>query len=109
MQLEFTFEDKEFMAQRGSEPAQVEQQFANFEKGFPFADIDRPATVDDGILRLDEDQVAELEAEYPFALTKKRRPLWRPNTPRPSRARRARSSCPRPALHPACSRTCTPC
>ena len=93
MQLEFTFEDKEFMAQRGSEPAQVEQQFANFEKGFPFADIDRPATVDDGILRLDEDQVAELEAEYPT----------------PSRARRSRSSCPRPAPHPACSRTSTPC
>ncbi|MBQ2514357.1 MAG: DUF4301 family protein, partial [Bacteroidales bacterium] len=72
MQLEFTFEDKEFMAQRGSDPAQVEQQFANFEKGFPFADIDRPATVDDGILRLDEDQVAELEAEYPYAIEGKK-------------------------------------
>jgi len=72
MQLEFTFEDKDFMNQRGSDPAQVEQQFANFEKGFPFADIDRPATIDDGILRLDEDQVAELEAEYPYAIEGKK-------------------------------------
>lgn len=72
MQLEFTFEDKDFMKQRGSDPAQVEQQFANFEKGFPFADIDRPATIDDGILRLDEDQVAELEAEYPYAIEGKK-------------------------------------
>ena len=60
------------MAQRGSEPAQVEQQFANFEKGFPFADIDRPATVDDGILRLDEEEVAALEAEYPYAIEGKK-------------------------------------
>ena len=60
------------MKQRGSDPAQVEQQFANFEKGFPFADIDRPATIDDGILRLDEDQVAELEAEYPYAIEGKK-------------------------------------
>ena len=72
MQLEFTFEDKEFMAQRGSEPAQVEQQFANFEMGFPCADIDRPATVDDGILRLDEEEVAALEAEYPYAIEGKK-------------------------------------
>ena len=72
MQLEFTFEDKDFMKQRGGDPAQVEQQFANFEKGFPFADIDRPATIDDGILRLDEDQVAELEAEYPYAIEGKK-------------------------------------
>ena len=72
MQLEFTFEDKDFMKQRGSDPAQVEQQFANFEKGFPFADIDRPATIDDGILRLNEDQVAELEAEYSYAIEGKK-------------------------------------
>jgi len=72
MQLEFTFEDKEFMTQRGSDPVQVEQQFANFEKGFPFADIDRPATVDDGILRLDEEETAALEAEYPYAIEGKK-------------------------------------
>ena len=72
MQLEFTFEDKDFMTQRGSDPAQVEEQFANFEKGFPFADIDRPATVDDGILRLDEEETAALEAEYPYAMEGKK-------------------------------------
>ena len=72
MQLEFTFEDKDFMKQRGSDPAQVEQQFANFEKGFPFADIDRPATINDGILRLDEEEVAALEAEYPYAIEGKK-------------------------------------
>jgi len=68
MQLEFTFEDKELMTARGSEPAQVEQQFARFEQGFPFADIDRPATIDDGIQRMTEDQTAELEAEYAYAI-----------------------------------------
>jgi len=72
MQLEFTFEDKDFMKQRGSDPAQVEQQFANFEKGFPFADIDRPATIDDGILRLDEEQVDTLQDEYHYAIEDKK-------------------------------------
>ena len=72
MQLEFTFEDTKQMAERGSAPAQVEQQFSRFEQGFPFADIDRPATIDDGILRMTEDQIAELEAEYPYAIEGKK-------------------------------------
>ena len=35
----------------------VENQLENFKKGFPFLNINRPATIDDGILKLSEDEV----------------------------------------------------
>lgn len=35
----------------------VENQIENFKKGFPFLDINKPATIDDGILKLDENEV----------------------------------------------------
>lgn len=46
--------DLEQLKQRGIAPEQVERQLAQFKSGFPFADIQRPATIGDGIMRANE-------------------------------------------------------
>ncbi len=46
--------DLEQLKQRGIVPEQVERQLAQFKSGFPFADIQRPATIGDGILKANE-------------------------------------------------------
>ncbi|MBO4504725.1 MAG: DUF4301 family protein [Bacteroidales bacterium] len=65
---EFTPQDLEFMRRRGSDPAVVKHQLECFRQGFGFADLDRAATLDDGILRLDPDVVDELCEDYPHTL-----------------------------------------
>jgi len=46
--------DLEQLKQRGITPEQVDRQLAQFKSGFPFADIQRPATIGDGIMRANE-------------------------------------------------------
>jgi hypothetical protein len=60
MKIQFTPEDIQFMQTRGSNPEEVQRQFSFFEKGFDFVNLDRPATIDDGIVRLEEEQIEEL-------------------------------------------------
>ncbi len=60
----FTPSDLTFLRQRGSTPEQVEQQLELFSKGFGYADIDRPAVLGDGILKLDDDEIEEFAADY---------------------------------------------
>ncbi len=72
MNQEFSTQDVAFIENRGSNIEDVKKQFANFEKGFPFANIVRPASKEDGILVLDNDQVAELENEFYFAIENKK-------------------------------------
>ena len=60
----FTPEDLEFMRQRGSNPEDVQKQLDNFKRGFAFADLECAATIEDGILQMDEDLVEELLADY---------------------------------------------
>lgn len=60
----FTPEDLDFMRQRGSNPETVQHQLDAFKKGFEFADLDRAATIGDGILQLDDDTIEELVADY---------------------------------------------
>ncbi len=62
--LQFTSEDIQFMQARGSRPEEVQQQFSFFEKGFDFICLDRPATIDDGIVQLEDEQVEELVSDY---------------------------------------------
>ena len=69
---EFTPQDLDFMRHRGSDPAIVEHQLECFCKGFDFANLDRAATLDDGILRLDSDVVEELCEDYPHLLAGKK-------------------------------------
>lgn len=60
----FSNTDCQFIENRGGNPENVEHQFSFFEKGFDFACLDRPATIDDGIVVLEEEEVEELVADY---------------------------------------------
>jgi len=53
----FTPKDLAFMAQRGSNPEQVEQQFAFFNNGFDFANIQRNVSIGDGIVRFSDAEI----------------------------------------------------
>lgn len=64
MEKIFTSEDLRFIAERGSNADKVAQQFSFFKQGFPFARLDRPATIDDGIIALGEDELKELLEDY---------------------------------------------
>ena len=64
MNIQFTPEDIQFMQARGSNPDEVQRQFSFFEKGFDFVNLDRPATIDDGIVRLEEEYLEELIEDY---------------------------------------------
>ena len=52
----FTKDDLDLLEQKGITEAQGETQLNYFKKGFPYLDIVSAAKVDDGILRLDEDE-----------------------------------------------------
>ena len=54
--LQFSDQDNKAMLQRGSDPQWVAKQFAFFKEGFPYAQLDRIATIDDGIERLTEEE-----------------------------------------------------
>ena len=64
MKIQFTPEDIQFIQARGSKPEEVQRQFSFFENGFDFVNLDRPATIDDGIVRLEEEQIEDLVADY---------------------------------------------
>ncbi|MFY0627867.1 MAG: DUF4301 family protein [Reichenbachiella sp.] len=52
------------IATRGSDLLQVEKQIANFKSNFPFLDIQKPASIGDGILKLNQDQIADYISTY---------------------------------------------
>ena len=54
---QFTPQDLTFMAQRGSDPIQVEKQFNFFRTGFDFAHINRNVSIGDGIVKFSEKDV----------------------------------------------------
>ena len=53
----FTPHDLNFMAQRGSNPQEVEKQFNFFKTGFDFANIQRNVSMDDGIVKFSEEEL----------------------------------------------------
>jgi hypothetical protein len=55
--ITFSKKDLHFIAQRGSNPEQVEKQFAFFNTGFDFANINRNVTVGDGIVRFSNKEI----------------------------------------------------
>ena len=55
----FTTKDIEQIENRGSSLSEIEKQIAHFRKGFPYLKVLRPATIGDGIIRLDEEKVSE--------------------------------------------------
>ncbi len=70
--IDFTPQDLEYIKQRGSAPETVQYQLECFQKGFDFSNLDRAATIDDGIVRLEADLVEELVADYPNMLDNKK-------------------------------------
>lgn len=62
--LQFSDQDNKAMLQRGSDPQWVAKQFAFFKEGFPYAQLDRIATIEDGIERLTEEKKNEYITYY---------------------------------------------
>jgi len=56
--------DLELLKQKGIAPEQVDKFLAQFKSGFPFADIQRPATIGDGILCANEADNKKYTAIY---------------------------------------------
>jgi hypothetical protein len=55
----FTNKDIGQIENRGSLLTEIEKQIAHFIKGFPYLKVIRPATIGDGIIRMDDVKVAE--------------------------------------------------
>ena len=56
--------DKKLLEEKGISEEQVERQLAQFRSGFPFADLQRPATIGDGIAKIDDNQSNTLISIY---------------------------------------------
>ena len=54
----FSNKDIEQITKRGSSLPEIENQLNHFRKGFPYLKVLRPATIGDGIIRLDEGKVS---------------------------------------------------
>ena len=50
--LSLTEEDQQLIKEKGSNPEYIQQQLEIFRKGVPFAQLDRPCTIGDGITQL---------------------------------------------------------
>ncbi|MBQ5997118.1 MAG: DUF4301 family protein, partial [Bacteroidales bacterium] len=60
----FTQQDRNQFDKRGISEAEVLRQLHFFETGFPALNLDRPATVGDGIAVLSDGEISALEAAY---------------------------------------------
>jgi len=68
--MSWTDNDLQQFNNKGIDKEQVGKQIVNFQKGFPFMEITKPATVGDGLLRLDEEQVEKYIRKYNYESTK---------------------------------------
>jgi hypothetical protein len=60
----FSPKDKEQITAKGIQLAQIEQQINDFRNGFPFMKLQRPATVNDGVVSLSEAEIEEKINRY---------------------------------------------
>ena len=60
----FIEQDIQQIKERGSDLGVVEEQVRYFEKGFPFLQLSKAATVGDGIIRLTDDEIAQVISEF---------------------------------------------
>lgn len=60
----FTNKDIQQIENRGSSLPEIEKQIANFKKGFPYLKVLRPATIGDGIIRMDEEKVSATAKQF---------------------------------------------
>lgn len=62
--MTFSKSDLEFITARGSKPDTVSLQLKNFKDGFPYLPVTRPATIDDGVIRLEKEEIEALDSAY---------------------------------------------
>lgn len=60
----FSPEEIEEIKGRGSDPDLVKDQIKNFEKGFPYLELIKAATIGDGILKVTDDETKDFAAKY---------------------------------------------
>ena len=60
----FTNKDLDQIVTRGSNLAEIEKQLNHFRKGFPFLKVLRPATIGDGIIRLNAEKVSTAVKQF---------------------------------------------
>ncbi|GGN07588.1 hypothetical protein GCM10010967_48910 [Dyadobacter beijingensis] len=60
----FIEKDIQQIKERGSDLSVVEEQVRYFEKGFPFLQLSKAATVGDGIIRLTDEEIAQVISEF---------------------------------------------
>lgn len=60
----FIEKDIQQIQDRGSDLSVVEEQVRYFEKGFPFLQLSKAATVGDGIIRLTDEEIAQVISEF---------------------------------------------
>ena len=53
----FTQEDREFIDKKGITLEKVEEQLSIFERGFPYLNVLSAATINDGIMSLNDEEV----------------------------------------------------
>ncbi|MCK8491934.1 MULTISPECIES: DUF4301 family protein [Spirosoma] len=56
--MQFTEQDQDQIVAQGISPEQIDKQINYFVNGFPYLNVIKAATVGDGIVRVDEDQLA---------------------------------------------------
>jgi len=60
----FTEKEIDQIISRGSLVDEAKRQLTHFEEGFPYLKITKPATVDDGIIRLNADKIQEIVSKF---------------------------------------------
>ena len=65
----FKPDDIRQIEERGIEPFRLEEQIEWFRKGFPYLPVTRPATINDGIKRLDIDEIDKFGKFYDKRIT----------------------------------------
>ena len=64
-----TEQDLQQIRKKGLTPEDLEQQIRNFEQGFPFAPLVKPARPGDGIRQLDQDALERYQKDYEDSLS----------------------------------------
>ncbi len=60
----FSQQDLHYISQKGISLDTLNTQIQNFREGFPFMDIVKPATINDGVLRLNDQQISRFIASF---------------------------------------------
>lgn len=58
--MSFSEKDLRQIAQRGSDLSVINEQIENFKSGFPYMKVKRAATLSDGMIRLEKDEINKL-------------------------------------------------